>query len=62
MRKYRGRKRGYDKRPVQPETIHTEDVDIVNATPLLDIKPYVNGGADFRNRRCCTHDRPGRDY
>jgi len=28
-------------RKVEGRTLHIEDVDIVNGTPLLDIKPYI---------------------
>lgn len=38
-------------------TLHLEDVDILDGTPLLDIKPYV-GRFDVRaDARCGWQDR-----
>lgn len=38
-------------RRVEGRVLHIEDVDIVNGTPLLDIKPYIPDIDAFRTKR-----------
>ncbi len=38
-------------RKVEGRVLHIEDVDIVNGTPLLDIKPYIPDIDAFRTKR-----------
>ncbi len=44
---------------IEGNVLHVRDVDILDGTPLLDIKPYVPRFDHFEVRRCGWLDRPG---
>jgi tRNA (Thr-GGU) A37 N-methylase len=46
---------------IEGNVLHVGDVDILDGTPLLDIKPYVPRFDHFEVRRCGWLDRPGSD-
>jgi len=46
---------------LEENVLHVLDVDILDGTPLWDIKPYVPGFDRFEVERCGWLDRPGRD-
>ena len=41
---------------IEGRTLHVEDVDILDGTPLLDIKPYIKRFDEVRNPRCGWHE------
>jgi tRNA-Thr(GGU) m(6)t(6)A37 methyltransferase TsaA len=46
---------------IEGNVLHVRDVDILDGTPLLDIKPYVPRFDHFAVGRCGWLDRPGSD-
>jgi tRNA-Thr(GGU) m(6)t(6)A37 methyltransferase TsaA len=46
---------------IEANVLHVRDVDVLDGTPLLDIKPYVPRFDHFAVERCGWLDRPGSD-
>lgn len=41
---------------IDGNTLHCKDVDVINNTPLLDIKPYVKQFDQMKNPKCGWYD------
>jgi tRNA-Thr(GGU) m(6)t(6)A37 methyltransferase TsaA len=41
---------------IKGNTLHCKDVDVINNTPLLDIKPYVKQFDRMKNPKCGWYD------
>jgi tRNA-Thr(GGU) m(6)t(6)A37 methyltransferase TsaA len=46
---------------IEGNVLHVRDVDMLDGTPLLDIKPYIPEFDHFQVRRCGWLDRLGSD-